>query len=194
MDGAYFDPGINYIYLLFQQGNYSTKTFSFQFFIRTQGVNLSLSIDSQQVPENYLVETFFNNIISLSSRAYAESEHTYVANCTITFINDIYETNLTYTSNYWYNLSIEISTSEFKLGINYVYIKFTRTNYTTVTFSFQILVKQINIDVEIIDFEEKCDCFSNEMLNDMGEMLKRRRELIFETTALNWYWRIILTQ
>ena len=90
----------------------------------------------------------------MSSRAYAESEHTYVENCTITFINDIYETNLTYTSNYWYNISIEISTSEFKLGLNYVYIKFTRTNYTTVTFSFQILVKQINIEVDIIDFED----------------------------------------
>jgi hypothetical protein len=164
MDGAYFNPGINYVYLLFQQGNYSTKTFSFQLFIRTQSVNLTLLIDAEQVQENYLVETYFNNKISLSSRAYAEGELIYLANCTITFINNIYEKNLTKTVNYWYNTSIEISTSDFNLGNNYVYVRFTRTNYSAVTFSFQILVKQISIDVDFVDIEDSIEAFAGETI------------------------------
>ena len=164
MDGAYFNPGINYVYLLFQQGNYSTKTFSFQLFIRTQRVNLSLSIDSQQVQENYLVQTFFNAIITLSSRAYVEAQHIYLANSTITFINGNYEKNLTKNANYWYNTSIEISTLDFNLGINYVYINFTKTNYTSIRFSFQILVNQININVETIDFDDSVEVFAGETI------------------------------
>jgi len=188
MDGAYFNPGINYIYLLFQQGNYSTKTFSFQLFIRTQSVNITLSIDLEQVQENHLVESFFNDIISLSSRAYAEAEDAYLANCTITFINDNYEKNLTKTVDYWYNTSIEILTSDFNLGINYVYIRFARTNYTTVTFSFQILVKQIDIHVDMVDIEDSIEAFAGETITIEIKLTESLSGIPIEGADITYDW------
>jgi len=188
IDGAYFNPGLNYIYLQFQQTNYTTKTFSFQLFIRTQSINLTLYIDKQQVQENYLAEKKFNERITLSCRAYAQGEKSYLSNCSIVFINGDYEHNLTGYVNNWYNDSIVISTSYFDLGLNYVYIKFIKTNYTTTTFSFQILVQQINIDLETIDFDDSIEAYVGESIKIQIKLFEEFSNIPIEGAEITYEW------
>ncbi len=188
MDGAYFNPGLNYIYLRFQQANYTTKTFSFQLFIRTQTINLTLCINSQQVQENYLIEKYFNEQITLSCRAYAEVEQIYLSNCTMIFINGNYEHNLTEYVNYWYNDSIVISTTYFELGLNYVYIKFIRTNYSTTTFSFQIKVQQIKMDLETIDFDDSIEAYVGESIKIEIKLVEEFSNIPIEGAEISYEW------
>ena len=188
MDGAYFSPGLNYIYLRFQQANYTTKTFSFQLFIRTQSINLTLYIDFQQVQENYLAEKKFNEHLTLSCRAYAEAEQIYLPNCTMIFINGDYEYNLTEYVNYWYNDSIVISTAYFELGLNYVYIKFIQTNYSTTTFSFQIQVQQIKIDLETIDFDDSIEAYLGESIKIEIKLVEEYSNIPIEGAEISYEW------
>jgi len=188
MDGAYFSPGLNYIYLRFQQANYTTKTFSFQLFIRTQSINLTSYIDSQQVQENYLAEKKFNEHITLSCRAYAKGEQIFLSNCTIIFINGDYEHNLTEYVNYWYNGSIVISTTHFELGLNYVYIKFIQTNYSTTTFSFQIQVQQIKIDLETIDFDDSIEAYLGESIKIEIKLVEEYSNIPIEGAEISYEW------
>ena len=162
--GENFSAGINYVYLRFQQVNYTTTTFSFQLFIRAQNINLSLYMNSQSVEENTPISRNYNEDLLLSTRAYASAESKYLSGGSMTFINDLYEVNLTEGSPSWYNTSITISTISFSLGLNYVYFKFQLNNYTTTTFSFQILVNQININFETIDFEDSIEVFAGETI------------------------------
>ena len=188
MDGAKFNSGLNYVYLRFQQANYTTKTFSFQLFVRTQSINLTLFIDSKQVQENYLIEKYFNEQLSLSCRAYAEAEQLYLPNCSIIFINGYYEQNLTECVNYWYNDSIVISTAHFELGINYVYIKFIRANYSTTTFSFQIQVQQIKIDLETIDFDKSIEAYLGESKKIEIKLVEEFSNFPIEGAKISYEW------
>ncbi|MFX0074212.1 MAG: hypothetical protein ACFE96_02120 [Candidatus Hermodarchaeota archaeon] len=153
IDGAYFDAGINNIFLSFQQANYSTKIFTFQLYIRAQPIELSVQIDNQDIPENYLLEIFYNQQFHLSCRAFATVDAIFLSGGTITFINSEYEIELTETAESWFNETIIISKEYFTIGPNNVYLRFQQSNYTTVLFSFQILVNQIEINVDIPDFE-----------------------------------------
>jgi hypothetical protein len=125
--------------------------------ISDQNVNLKVAINSLEVGENSLVETSYNEVITLSCRAYAALEQIYLSGGTITFINEQYEQSLVKSDNSWFNTSIPISTSTFSLGINYIYIEFQQENFTTTTFSFQILVNQIEFDVQTIGFQDSIE-------------------------------------
>lgn len=153
LDGANFDSGVNTIFLRFEQLNYTTKIFTFQLFIRAQNVNLSARINNQVVRENYLLEQSFNEEFQISCRAFADIEGVFLSGGNITFINEEYEFELSETTDYWFNLTIFISTLSFTLGPNYAYLRFQQNNYTTTIFAFQIVVNQIEIDVETLNFE-----------------------------------------
>lgn len=132
--------------------------------ISEQNINLKVAINSLEVGENSLVETSYNEVITLSCRACAALEQIYLSGGTITFINEQYEQSLVKYDNSWFSTSILISTSTFSLGINYVYIKFQQDNYTTTTFSFQILVNQIEFDVQTIDFQDSIEVNTGEKI------------------------------
>ncbi|MBY8989009.1 MAG: hypothetical protein KGD61_11195, partial [Candidatus Lokiarchaeota archaeon] len=153
LDGANFDSGINTIFLRFEQANYTTKIFPFQLFIRAQNVNLSAQINHKEVPENYLLAQSFNEEFQISCKAFADIEGVFLSGGNITFINGEYEIELLETADYWFNQTILISTSFFTLGPNYAYIRFQQNNYTTTIFALQILVDQLEIEVEILNFE-----------------------------------------
>lgn len=188
MDGAYFNPGLNYINIRFQQQNYTTSTFFFQLYLRTQSVNLSLFIGSQKAPDNYIIEKRFNDQISLSCRAYAEAEHEYLSNGTITFINGDYEHNLTKCENNWYNDSIVITTTNFFVGINSVYIRFEQANYSIITFSFQIQVKQIEINLETIDFEDSIEAYIGESIKIEIELFEENTNIPIKDAEISYEW------
>ncbi|MFX0077245.1 MAG: hypothetical protein ACFE96_17515, partial [Candidatus Hermodarchaeota archaeon] len=124
INGDDFNSGLNTIYIRFEQENYTTKILSFQFFIRTKNVILDVKIDDNVISENFPVETHYNEIISISCRAFAEVEAVYLSGGIMQLILDSYEFNITEYDNYWYNDTISISTNLFSLGNNYVYVKF----------------------------------------------------------------------
>ncbi len=157
ISGAYFNPGINYVYLKFELGNYTTEIFSFQFLIKAQKLNLTVLINSDQIIENSLLELSFNDEFSISAQSYALSEKIYLENGLMTFVANSYEKNFTGYANYWYNTSISCAPNIFSLGVNYVYLRFQKENYSTTVFSFQILVNQIELQVIPIGFQDSIE-------------------------------------
>ncbi|TFG25621.1 MAG: hypothetical protein EU533_00895 [Promethearchaeota archaeon] len=152
--------GINYVYLKFDLANYTTATFSFQIYVRAQNVILEVKLDDEFVPENYLKPVEFNQILSISCSAFAEIEEKYLSGGTINLIIDSDEINLPEYPGFWYNGTFSISSDLFSLGINYVYLKFEHVNYTTTTFSIQIQVNQIEIEIHTIDFSSSIEMYS----------------------------------
>jgi len=118
--------------------------------ISEQDVNISVSIDSQEIQEHFLQPVKFNEVITISCQAYAEAEKKYLTGANVTFINIEYKKNLIEIGD-WYNNSITITIDDFSIGINYVYILFLLSNYTPTIFSFEIQVNQININMDPID-------------------------------------------
>ncbi len=162
ISAAYFESGINNVYLQFQQQNYTTSTFSFQLLISEQTVNLSILINGVVRPENYLIEVEYNDIFSIEANAFATAEKIYLSNGTMKFVVGTTEYNITENQINNYTASITVSTTHFLLGLNYVYVQFQRGNYTTTRFSFQMMVNQMSIDVETIDFEDSIEAYIGE--------------------------------
>jgi len=151
IDGEYFDTGLSTIYLRFEKNNYTTTVFSFQFFIRAQNVNLTVRIDNELIPENHLIEKFNHQNITVSCRAFAEIEAIYLSGGSVVLITELNEISLSEDLDFWYNKTFTISSDLLSQGINYVYLKFDLSNYTTTTFSFQIYLRAqpISLDVRI---------------------------------------------
>jgi len=156
--------------------------------ISEQNVNLKVVINSLEVGENSLVETSYNKVITLSCRAYAALEQIYLSGGTITFINEQYEQSLVEYDNSWFSTSILISTSTFSLGINYVYIKFQQDNYTTTTFSFQILVNQIEFDVQTIDFQDSIEVNTGEKIQIRINLTEFGTMNFIENAIISYSW------
>ncbi|MEJ2278218.1 MAG: hypothetical protein P8Y70_10795 [Candidatus Lokiarchaeota archaeon] len=151
IDGKYFDAGLSTIYLRFEKQNYTTTVFSFQFYIRAQNVNLTVRIDNKLVPENHLIEKFSHENITISCRAFAEIEAIYLTGGSVVLITDVNQISLSENPTSWYNKTFTISSDLLSQGINYVYLKFSLTNYTTTTFSFQIYVRKSSIKKKSVE-------------------------------------------
>jgi len=188
INGDNFSSGLNTIYIRFEKQNYTTSTFSFQFYVRAQSVTLDVKIDDQSFPENYLLVSYYNDLISISCSAFAEAEAIYLSGASVKFIIDIYEFDMSEDPNYWYNRSISISTDFFSLGINYVYVKFELSNYTTTIFSFQVLVNQIGINVRTIDFDNSINVYSGDSLTIWINLTESGSNIAIENATVYCYW------
>jgi hypothetical protein len=185
----FFIVGINYAYIKFEHVNYSTIIFSFQFYIRTQNVVLEVNFDGNNIQENDLIENkYFNDLITLSCRGLAEKEAIYLSGATAKFIVNTQEFILPERDYYWYNESISILTNTFSLGINYVYVKFELTNYTTTTFSFQIQVNQIPIHVQRIDFTDSINVQSGDKIFILINLTEINSNIPIENATVYCYW------
>ena len=185
---SYFNPGINYVYIKFQLENYTTDIFSFQFLIKAQKINLTVLINSEKITENYLLEFDFNDIFSISAQSLATSEMVYLADGLMTFVTDDYEKNCTGYANYWYNTSISCSLSIFSLGVNYVYLRFQKENYSTTIFSFQILINQIEIRLNPISFEDSIETEIGETINIQIQLLDPKTNVSIEHAYISYSW------
>ena len=145
INGENFSSGLNSIFLRYEKQNYTTAIFSFQFYIRAQNVMLEVEINHESIPENHLVEVFSSENLTVSCRAQAEIEGIYLAGGSVVLITDLNQISLSEYPNFWYNRTFTISPDLLIQGINYVYLKFDLTNYTTTTFSFQIYVRAQNV-------------------------------------------------
>lgn len=173
-----FNSGINYVYLEFEQNNYTTTTFSFQLLLHEQEIDISLKIDDEKVKQNELIETSYNEVITLTTRAYASIEKNYLTG-QFYFVNDVDRARLDKSEDdNWYELPITISTVNFSLGINYVYIEFQKTDYSTTRFSFQIQVDQIDISVNTLSFEDSIQAYVGDSVNISIQLLDNRKNYI----------------
>ncbi|KKM65502.1 hypothetical protein LCGC14_1490660, partial [marine sediment metagenome] len=164
ISSSYFNLGINYAYLEFQLGNYTTTTFSFQFLISQRIMNISTYLNGQEIVENYVKELTFRELLNISVRIFDNGEAVYLSGVKITFFSENYQKNFTEAIFPWYNVSFVISSSYFKLGSNPVYLELQLGNYSTTFFSFQIFIDQIEIQVDPLDFESSINALMGETI------------------------------
>jgi len=188
ISGSYFNPGINHVYLKFELENYTTDIFSFQFLIRAQKINFTVLINSEKITENYLLEFSFNEDFSISAQSYATTEKVYLADGLMTFVTGDYEKNCTNYEGYWYNTSISCSYNIFSLGVNYVYLRFQKENYSTTIFSFQILINQVEIQVKYIGFEDSIEAEIGETINITIQLLDPKTNISIEHAYVRYSW------
>ncbi|TET02177.1 MAG: hypothetical protein E3J90_02715 [Promethearchaeota archaeon] len=188
IDGAYFDLGINTVSVKFEQANYSEAYFSFQFFVTAETVNLSLYVDSQEIDANSLIEITYYDEFSLSIRALANVEKVFLDGGSAIIAIGSYNQDFIQTANYWYNTSVICDLSNFDLGINSVYVRFLHPNYTSSTFYFQILVHQIEMSVNTIDFQDSIESYSGESLVIRINLTELISANSIENTTISYLW------
>ncbi|MFX0012650.1 MAG: hypothetical protein ACFE9R_20230, partial [Candidatus Hermodarchaeota archaeon] len=141
------------VLITFNRAGYETAFKSITIVIKDQPIELSVQIDNQDITANYLLEISYNQQFHLSCRAFATVDAIFLSGGTITFINGEHVIELTETAESWFNETIIISKEYFTIGLNNVNLKFQQNNYTITVFGFQILVNQIEINVDTLDFE-----------------------------------------
>ncbi|MBY9016784.1 MAG: hypothetical protein KGD68_13930, partial [Candidatus Lokiarchaeota archaeon] len=188
IDGAYFDLGINTVSVKFEQNNYSEAYFSFQFFITAETVNLSLYVNSQEIVANSLIEITYYDGVSLSLRALSNVEKLFLDGGSAIFVIGSCNHDFIQYANHWYNISILCNYSHFELGINSVYVRFLHPNYTSSTLYFQILVKQIEMNVDTIDFQDSIESYSGESLVIRINLTELISANYIENTTISYSW------
>lgn len=151
--------GIHQLHINFSATSYEPQFYVYQFQIVAQSVNLTIYINNEKIDQNSIIETSFNNLISVSARALAKNDKIYLSGGNFTWISENFKKNITEQLNNWYNTSFICSTSLFSLGYNYIYIEFQLTGYSNAIFPFQLIINQIPIQVFPIDFEDSVDTF-----------------------------------
>ncbi|MHA1486729.1 MAG: hypothetical protein ACTSSC_06110, partial [Promethearchaeota archaeon] len=144
-----YTPGLNSIAIEFIKDNFQHKIFYFQLLVEEQSVDFSLYLNSHQIAEDQLVEVMFKQNITISARAYGEIDLNYIDEASISWNSESYITNFIEYGANWYNLSLIFSATNFSSGINTVSIKFEKQNYTTTYFSFQLLVREQSVQLNV---------------------------------------------
>ncbi|MBY9020889.1 MAG: hypothetical protein KGD67_07515, partial [Candidatus Lokiarchaeota archaeon] len=188
IDGSYFDLGINTVSVRFEQDNYSDAYFSFQFFITAETVNLSLFINSQEILANHLIEITYYDEFSLSIRALANVEKIFLDGGSAIFAFGSYSQDFIPNANHWYNTSAICDPINFDLGINSVYVRFLHPNYSSSTFYFQILVNQIEMNVNTIDFQDSIETYSGDTLVIRVNLTELISANFIENTTISYSW------
>jgi len=188
ISNSYFNSGINYVYLLFQLENYTTDTFSFQLLIKAQQINVSVSINSEEIPENYLLEFDFNEEFSISAQVYAMAEKCYLTGGLMTFVVNSYEKDCIIYDNFWYTTEISCSPDFFSLGVNYAYLKFQKENYSTTIFSFQIMINQIEIQMIPLGFTDTINALVGETINIRIKLIDPTNNNSIENASVSFTW------
>ncbi|MFW9825536.1 MAG: hypothetical protein ACFFE4_21515, partial [Candidatus Thorarchaeota archaeon] len=168
---------------------YESQSIIVGIFITQRESSFSVYIDSLEIQELSQVPKSFNEVISISLRLYDTAGSYFLPNEVITLISENYSDNLTYTTNFWYNISILCSPSNFSLGLNSVDIRFVRDNYEINIFSFQILISQIEIDVDTIGFEGTLDAEIGEVITIRLRLFDNTTSTIIENASISYSWK-----
>lgn len=188
LDEKDFEAGINYLYIEFKKDNYTSTSFSFQLFLQTQTINLTVFIDGQEIQENTILEYSFNDFILLSAKAFANTEKKYLTKGIVTFIFEDFQKNLTQVGSDWYNTSLHCSSDTFSIGINYVYLRFQQNNYTTSTLAFQLIISQIDFEIKTIDFQDSIEVFLGDKLNIEVELYEEGTNRKIDKGKITYTW------
>ena len=167
---------------------YESQSIIIGIFIIKRQTNMSVYVDSLKVPELFQAEKTYYEVISISGRISDTISNEFLAGEVLTLISENYVANLTYTTNFWYNISIPCSPSNFSLGLNLIDIRFIKDNYDINIFTFQLLIKQIEIDVDPVGFEDSFNAEIGETINVQIELLDPNTNNSIENAYISYTW------
>ncbi|MCK4383642.1 MAG: hypothetical protein KAW66_10140, partial [Candidatus Lokiarchaeota archaeon] len=117
--------------------------------------NLTVSINSEEITANYLIESYFQQTINISARAYAVIDEVFLSGGMITLMSNNFQKNFTEMPSTYFSTLVIIDGANFSSGINNIFLRFEQANYTTNTFSFQLFVRAQNVNLTtLINYQE----------------------------------------
>ncbi|MFX0082754.1 MAG: hypothetical protein ACFE94_13470 [Candidatus Hodarchaeota archaeon] len=168
---------------------YESKTIIIGIFLIKRQINMSVYIDSLKVPELYQAKKSFHEVLSVSVRISDTVTSDFLSGEVLTLISENYIQNLTYTADFWYNLSIPCSPSNFSLGLNSIDIRFIKDNYEICIFSFQLLINQIELTIETIGFEDTINAEKGETITVQLQLLDPNTNKSVENASITYSWK-----
>ncbi len=180
--------GIYELVFNFSAPLYEPQTHIFQFEIVEQSVNLLVSLNYNLINENDLLEVEYNDLFVIESTAFALHEKIYLSEGIMKFVIGSTELNISESQLNLYTSLITVSTSQFSLGLNYVYIQFQKGNYTTTRFSFQLMVNQMSIDVIPIDFEDSIETYIGEKIKIELKLMEPDTQNKIKHATVSYSW------
>ncbi|MBY8988820.1 MAG: hypothetical protein KGD61_10225, partial [Candidatus Lokiarchaeota archaeon] len=112
-----------------------------------QDVNLIVSINSGDITENTLVDSFFQQTINISARIYAVIDEEFISGGIITLLSNNFQKNLTEMPSTYFSTSLILDGADFDSGINTIFLRFEQANYTTKIFPFQLFIRAQNVNL-----------------------------------------------
>jgi len=182
---------VNKIHSLIINANkegYESKSIIIGIFLIKRETNMSVYIDSSNIPELFLATKSFNQELSISVRISDVITNQFLANEVLTLISENYVVNLTYTTNFWYNTSISCSPSNFTLGLNAIDISFVKDNYEINIFSFQLFINQIDIMVDPVGFEDTINAEIGATINIQINLMDPNTNNSIENAYITYLW------
>ncbi len=180
--------GVYQIELNFSKAAFETQNAILQFEIIEQSINLSVYINSQEIQKNSLTGAMFKGNLTISIRAFATIDEVYLPGGNVTWNSDGYNKEIIEGSNSWFNYTIALSPDNFSIGLNYVYLRFQKEDYSTTLFSFQLLIDQIDLQVDSIDFEDTINAEIGETLNIQLRLLDPNNNETIESAMISFTW------
>ena len=181
--------GTQIIIFNFSSTGYETQLDAFQFQLIPQDVNIRVYINSNEVNENELIPTHFNDQLNISVRIFAFKEDKYLNGGLVTLLSENHEEILNETPSTYFQSSLMLSLSNFSLGTNYIDIAFQQQNYTTSSFTFQVLINQIDIDVDTIGFQDSIEKHAGEKITVKVKLTESGTEVYVDNASIILSWR-----
>ncbi|MFX0135478.1 MAG: hypothetical protein ACFFDN_17675, partial [Candidatus Hodarchaeota archaeon] len=167
---------------------FETKYRTITIVVSKQTVNLTVFLNSKQINENSLTELKFNDKINITVRALSINEDEYLTNCNMTLISENFNRNFTEYEDFWYNTTMKCSPSSFSLGLNYLYVNFQKENYQITTFAFQLMVRQIEIEIIPLNFEDNTDYYVGDEIIIQLKIIDSSTNKTIEDAEVSYSW------
>jgi len=166
---AFEGIGTHQISVNFTTLNYETQFDTIQFEIIAQDVNIEVELNSNPLVGTDLIDLYFRENITITARANATIDNTYLKGGRFTLLSDRYEENLTEIVDSFYSLNLTLSGNDFNSGLNTIFIRFQKMNYTESIFSFQLFLRtqDLNISVYIDSDYLELDSYLFKEYNDV---------------------------
>ncbi|MFW9866701.1 MAG: hypothetical protein ACFFEN_11450 [Candidatus Thorarchaeota archaeon] len=182
------ETGIYQLRINFSAVAYEPQYYIYQFQIIKQSVELSVYINSEQISENSLRQLTFNEEINISVRAISILEQESLTGGVISCIGELFTKNLTEYVNHWFNATILCSSDNFSLGINIIYLQFEHPNYRTATFGFQLLINQVKIKVNPLNFEDPIYAGIGDKISIQFQLLDNNTNDLVVNASVSYSW------
>ncbi|MFW9826479.1 MAG: hypothetical protein ACFFEY_02545 [Candidatus Thorarchaeota archaeon] len=184
-----YDVGkIHSLIINFHKEGYESQSIIIGVFLTKREINMSLYIDSLKVPELYQIKRSFYEDLSISVRISDSVTGQFLSDGELTLISDKGIIDLPYTSNLWYNNTIKCNPSYFSLGLNLINIRVIKDNYEIAFFSFQLIIDQIEIEVDPIDFEDSINADIGETLDIQLILLDPNTNNSIQNAIVSYSW------
>lgn len=140
-----------------------------------QEVNLTVSINSEELTTNSLIDSYFQQAINISARVYAVFDEEFLSGGLITLMSNNYQKNFTELPSTYFSTSLILDGANFNSGINNIFLRFEQANYTTKIFPFQLFIRAQNVNLSTqINYREIHDGYLYQQSFNQGFHLSCR--------------------